>query len=164
MQRLDVQVAETMRNARGSKKKNDGNGEDEDMDEEDFMQEVEADREMRSQMNLYKQDMVAKKGNDEDAMNDGNQEEDDDDEDDQQIKLDELLDNLVLDAGPDDENDQQAEIEVDNSTYYMSRQEGEKAAKDGIGYVGRDAARQIQNKDTAIAKESFDEDFMTREF
>jgi nonsense-mediated mRNA decay protein 3 len=88
----------------------------EDMDEEDFMQEVEADGEMRMGINLYKNQVVQKMTSDHaGAMditrsskhnNGDDYDEEEDDEDDQQVRLDELLDGLALqDAGPDPDDD-----------------------------------------------------------
>ena len=95
-----------------------------DMDEEDFMQEVEADKDMRLNMNLYKSDLLKKKSEaqDEDAMNDDddNDDADEDSDDDQQIKLDELLDGLALETGPDEDD-------VPQQFFF----EGEKAAEQG---------------------------------
>lgn len=124
------------------------------MDEEDFMQEVEADRDMRQGMNLYKSQPIKKRSDDEDMEgaipvgdNDDNNDDDEDDDDDQKIRLDELLDALALDAGPDDMDDAAKEGEEEGVVQYT---EGEKAAKDGINYVGREAARNIKEKDAAV--------------
>jgi nonsense-mediated mRNA decay protein 3 len=143
LQRLDVDVAESMRTARAAKR----DADEDDMDEEDFLREVEADKEMRGNMNLYKSEVVMKsKGaegsvNDEDMSTGSNPTVADDDEDDQQVKLDELLDGLVLDEGPD-----RSESCTDTA---FGTGEGEKAAKDGIGFVGREHAGQIRDKDAA---------------
>lgn len=148
LQRLDVEVAENTKSARASRQ----DAEADDMDEEDFMREVEADRDMRSQMNLYKSELLKKKRKEEDdstAMVDTNEENDDEGDDDQEVKLDELLDALVLDQGPDPEDVASAAIED------QVLEEGEKAAKDGIGYVGRDEARQVKNKEGAVPQAEF---------
>lgn len=142
LKRLDVEKAEAPQRGRGAKKQED----EDDMDEEDFMQEVEADREMRQNMNLYKSDFVAKSGSsamDEDDNNNDNADEED--EDDQQVRLDELLDNLALDAAPDGLN----EFDEDEEGLAIYT-EGEKAAKDGIGYVSREEARKIKARDAAV--------------
>ena len=155
LQRLDVEVAEDMKSARAAKNK----AEEDDMDEEDFMREVEADKEMRAQMNLYKSDILAKKKQDE--VIEGMQEDavvDDDDEDDQEIKLEELLDGLVMDAGPDEEETAEEE------EAFMGYEEGEKAAKDGINYVGREEARQVRAREVAIPQSSFGKDFDLKDF
>lgn len=151
LQRLDGAVAEGMRTDRAAKK---GAGA-EDMDEEDFLTEVEADKEMRMNMNLYKSDVVFKAHTsgadlsiDNEDMSTGSNanKSEDDDEDDQQIRLDELLDGLDLDEGPD-----QPEEGVEDAVAMVEVGEGEKAAKDGISYVGRDQARQIRDKEAAEA-------------
>merc|ERR1712176_745818 len=103
LRRLDAKVAESMKSARAAKK----DAEADDMDEEDFMREVEADREMRDQMNLYKSELLVKPENEnknsgvtinEDGINDSNamDNDDDNDDDDQELKLEELLDSLVM--------------------------------------------------------------------
>jgi nonsense-mediated mRNA decay protein 3 len=150
LQRLNVEAAESSKTARGAKK----GAEAEDMDEEDFLAEVEADKEMRMNMNLYKSDVVFQKsasgdeGSTDGDMSTGSNankgEDDDDDEDDQQVRLDELLDGLVLNEGPD----QPDECGEDGMTV-LEAGEGEKAAKDGISYVGRDDAQHVRDKDTA---------------
>jgi len=125
-----------------------------DMDEEDFMQEVEADKDMRLNMNLYKNDALKKSlatSEDEDAMHD--EEEEDDEDDDQRIKLDELLDGLALEAGPDDE-----EEDVPPQQFLA---EGEKAASQGLTYVAREEARNVREKETAIAVTSLGKEFQS---
>jgi nonsense-mediated mRNA decay protein 3 len=151
LQRLDVEVAEDLKSAKAAKK----DAEADDMDEEDFLQAVEADKEMRTQMNLYKCEQIRKKKA-EDAMETEGAAEADDEEDDQEIQLDELLDGLVLDAGPDKE-------ESDKSTFeeYL---EGGKAAKDGINYVGREESRQVRDKETAVPLTEFAKEYSAEDF
>lgn len=150
LQRLDVQVGDeaTTANAKRTAKDND----DDNMDEEDFMQEVEADKDMRLSMNLYKNELVKTKtaeGQNDDV------DEDEDDDDDQKIKLDELLDELNLDDGPDNE-DEDIAVDADGSTNnevlfaQPTGQEGVTAARDGITYVNRETARTIRDKESAI--------------
>jgi nonsense-mediated mRNA decay protein 3 len=152
MQRLDVEVSEDMKSARAAKK----DAEADDMDEEDFMREVEADKEMRSQMNLYKSEQAKKKvdpaEDDADMKN-----EDDDGEDDQEVKLEELLDGLVVEEGPDEED----AIAVEEQTVF---EEGEKAAKDGINFVGREEARLMREKDGATAQSTFGKEYDMKDF
>lgn len=136
LKRLDVKKGEE---ETGRKKKKDKDADMENVDEEDFMQELEADKEMRTRVNIYKSG-AAKSGNDED--NDG-----EDDEDDQKITLDELLDNLVLDSKPDDDEIVEDEMGEGQAVFIT---DGERAAKDKIGYVGRDDALNIASKDTAV--------------
>jgi len=125
-----------------SKRKNADDAEADDMDEEDFMQEVEADKDMRVNMNLYKSDVQPKKPEkeqEEDAMDD----DDDDVDDDQQIQLDELLDGLALDAGPDSAAEQSAPTS-------FGRAEGELAISQGLEYVPREDARHVRHRDAAV--------------
>jgi nonsense-mediated mRNA decay protein 3 len=150
LQRLNVDVVETK-----SKK-----GDTQDMDEEDFMQEVEADKEMRHNINLFKNDAVVNKqgGDDGDEADmDNGDDEDEDGEDDQKVQLDELLDGLQLETGPDAED----VGEADEYDQYLV--EGEKAAKDGIAYVSREDARHVQAKDVATPVTSgWGEDFHSK--
>jgi nonsense-mediated mRNA decay protein 3 len=153
VQRLDVEVAEDMKTARALKNK----AEADDMDEEDFMREVDADREMRSQMYLYKSEEAKKKAAEEQDTDMKNEDNDDDDDDDQEVKLEELLDGLVVDAGPDKE-DKAGKEEP------LVYEEGGKAAQDGINYVGRDDAREVRDKDVAVPKSAFGKDFEMKDF
>jgi nonsense-mediated mRNA decay protein 3 len=139
LQRLEVEAGEEA-NGRAANK---ATADADDMDEEDFMQEVEADKDMRLNMNLFKNEAFQVKKKD-DQMDTG---VDEDDDDDQQIKLDELLDTLALDSGPDMDNE---EGEDAPSQIPMAYAEGEKAAKDGIVFVDRDAARSVRAKDAAV--------------
>lgn len=150
LQRLDVEVAESMKSARAAKQ----DAEADDMDEEDFMREVEADKEMRLQMNLYKSEQLKDKkpeNEDTDMAND------DESDDDQEVKLEELLDGLVMDSGPDPEDD----IEEQG---FFGYEEGEKAAKDGIRYVGRDEARQMADKGAAVPQSAFGKEYDMKDF
>jgi nonsense-mediated mRNA decay protein 3 len=149
LKRLEVKQGESTTNARSAK----NDAETDDMDEEDFMREVEADKEMRSQMNLYKSDVAAKV---ESASMEELAGDDDDDEDDQEIKLDELLDGLALDAGPDDEDEDE---EQGVAHHQGPLAEGDRANKDGIKYVGREDARQIRVKDVAVPLTEFGKEF-----
>jgi nonsense-mediated mRNA decay protein 3 len=159
LQRLDVEVAESMRSARAAK----SDAEADNMDEEDFLREVEADRDMRSQMNLYKSENLLKKKSssgdnmDEDGVGATNDDEDADD--DQEIKLEELLDGLVVDDGPDQEDAVEQDAQTD-----FSLEEGQKAEKDGINYVGREEARQLKNKEVAVAKSTFGKQYDMKDF
>jgi hypothetical protein len=103
---------------------------------------------MRINMNLYKSDVVMKSNDGESSVNGEDMStgskatNGDDDEDDQQVKLDELLDGLFLDEGPD-------RADQDDTEIASGTGEGEKAAKDGIGFVGREHAGQVRDKDVA---------------
>lgn len=116
-----------------------------DMDEEDFMQEIEADKEMRMNMNLYRSEKLVQEADD--------RQEDGDDEDDQQIQLDELLDALVLDQGPDPQ-DKVMDAEEDGGVHF----EGEMAAKAGLTYIAREDARRIREKDVATVASELKDD------
>jgi len=153
LQRLDAKAAESLKNSRAVKKDAEAN----DIDEEDFMREVEADREMRDQMNLYKSELLKKKESEcsdaamNEDMNNNETVNDDEDDDDQEIKLEELLDGLVMNDGPDQE-DVVPEFGVE---------EGEKAAEDGIHYVGREESRLVKDKEGAIPKSCFGNEYGT---
>jgi len=139
LQRLGVDITDTL-NTKKSRKEKDLD----DVDEEDFLREVEADKEMRSNMNVYK----SKEGKKTEV-------EIIDEEDDQKVTLNELLDGLVL-------------SEPDTDTLEMSEEileEGERAAKDKIAYIGKDKALDIKTKDVAVsAGNVFGKEFMTKDF
>ena len=162
LQRLDADVVEAL-NPRVAKK----DKENDDMDEEDFLQEVEADKEMRSRMNLYKSEYIARKlVNNEEIKVEG---EADDDEsiDDQEVRLDELLDGLVLDGGTDSQAnglEKVMEMEEDENGDVLL-EEGERAAKDGLGFIQKDDARNMQTKEAAVpVGNSFDKEFMDKKY
>jgi nonsense-mediated mRNA decay protein 3 len=167
LQRLDVQVAESLR-AKTAKK----DAELDDMDEEDFLREVEADAEMRKSMNLYKSEALLKTKIEDEAIGKSadlvatDEDADDEDEDDQQIKLEELLDGLVLDDGPDGPDEfipENTATMGEDEAWEAATQfytEGAKAAKDGLSYVPRDHANQIRDKETAVSIPSFSKQFM----
>jgi len=148
LQRLDIKTGEEeQKSGRGKKGKKDV--EMENLDEEDFMQELEADRDMRTRVNIYKSDIAVSKENKEGE--DGSDKNEDEEDDDQKITLDELLDNLVLDSKPDAEDGAiLGETSLDGGQGMMFVGEGERAAKDSIGYIGRDEALNIEVRDTAI--------------
>lgn len=148
LQKLNVDISEVM-NARASKK----DVELDNVDEEDFLREVEADRDMRNNMNLFKSENAKKTEDPLPSSSDGNG--DDEDDDDQQVQLDELLDSLVLKDGPDNMDDDA----LDTSP----AEEGGKAAEDGIAYAGRDDARRIDEKAAAVPVSSFGKDFMNED-
>merc|ERR1712232_1400517 len=90
-------------------------------DEEDFMREIETDKEMRSLINIYNSGMNLKTENeDDDDVNN------DDDEN--------------IDTGLNDDWE-----------YHRQAVEGEKAKQDGISYIGREHARNISTKSAAMA-------------
>jgi len=93
LQRLEADKVEATKAKKAKKDEEDDN-----MDEEDFLREVEADAEMRGNMNLYKTEVAMKMETEKDNESTA------DDDDDQKVRLDELLDGLVLDDGPDKKN------------------------------------------------------------
>ena len=140
------------------KKKKDKDADMENVDEEDFMQELEADKEMRTRVNIYKSDVVVK--GDEDT----NEDDEEEDEDDQKITLDELLDNLVLDSKPDDVNEmEQDETLAAEDSQGMFIMDGERAAQDNIGYVGREEALNIASKETATVSKAWGKEFTDKD-
>lgn len=157
LRRLDIKKGdeeEQKSSGRRGKKSKNKEAEMEIVDEEDFMQELEADREMRTRVNIYRPDNIAVSRESKDECGDG----DEDDEDDQKITLDELLDNLVLNSKPDVQDDaamQGGEVaalgaDAQEGAVMEFVGEGERAVKDNIGYVGRDEALNMQAKDTAV--------------
>jgi len=158
LQRLEADTVDASKAKSAMKDK-----ENDDMDEEDFLREVEADKEMRSNMNLYKTEVAMKKEKEGVAADD-----DDDDDDDQQVRLDELLDGLVLDDGPDQDMTGGVPLDEDlpwGGVYQAGvLEEGEKAAKDGLNYLGRDEALHVKTKDAAMPVETFGHQFMDKKF
>jgi nonsense-mediated mRNA decay protein 3 len=154
LQRLEVDVTNTMEtNRRGGAAK--AKVDEMDVDEEDFMQEVEADREMRQNINLYRSGLAKKPY----SMTTSDNENEDavEDDDDQQVKLDELLDGLALDATPDvDLPDPPLNAEDD----HLEFEEGRRALRDGISYVDREAARSVRGKEVAIHVPRLDDGFL----
>ena len=146
LRRLDVVDAETHRRKAAT--------EDADaMDEEDFLQEVEADKDMRLNMNLYRQKILRKSRSTsmdtEDARSRegamaGDNDEEESDSDDQKITLEELLDGLNLDERRDAEDEEGIEA-------VPVYGEGEKAHQDGIGYIDREEARGVREKEAAVS-------------
>ena len=139
LERLPVVAGDEEQQQQSNSKRKKADAKADEMDEEDFMQEVEADKDMRLNMNLYKSDGLKKASADqqgEDVMED----DDDDKDDDQRIQLDELLDGLALEAGPDEED-------VPLQQFFV---EGEKAAEQGLTYVSREEARHVRDKDAAV--------------
>ena len=159
LQKLDADAVEATKSRKAKKDK-----EDDDMDEEDFLREVEADKEMRINMNLYKTEIALQK--EKEANTKGNDDDDEEDfDDDQQVRLDELLDGLVLD---DDNDKEMKDIELNEDLpwggvgYFV--EDGEKAAKDGIAYTGREDSQNIKQKDPAMPVDSFSKQFVGKDF
>ncbi len=76
---------------------------DDDRDMEHFLQQIEGDREMRQNMNLYKRKEPVKKAVEKDAMDEEDDEDDEYVEDDEEVRLDELLDDMSLNSDLDEE-------------------------------------------------------------
>jgi len=147
IQRLDVKAEESTKSARVQKQE----AEQDEMDEEDFMREADADKDMRGQMNLYKSDIAKKEKDD---TGDAEMENDDDDsDDDQEVKLEELLENLVVSSGPDPKDNPEEQEE------FFGLEEGEKAAKDGIRYVGREESRLMKERESAVPTTEFSDEY-----
>ncbi len=156
LQRLDADKVEATKSKKAKK-----DDENDDMDEEDFLREVEADAEMRINMNLYKTE-VAKKMETTDEN-----EATDDDEDDQQVRLDELLDGLVLDDGPDKKMEDfeiNEDLQWGGIDQHGMLEEGERAAKDGLTYTGREESQNVKEKDSAMPVQTFGTQFMDKKF
>lgn len=178
LQRLpNVKKGEEEEGGRRNDKKAKKADETDRMDEEDFMQELEADRDMRQRVNIYKSDVVLKEGpftkRDEKVDDDSQNEED---EDDQKITLDELLDNLVLDLKPDivgvgaeedvamtetGDNNMTTSDDFAGCTSFV--EDGARAKKDKIKYVGRGEALNIAEKESAVPVNVWGKDFMHKE-
>ena len=169
LERLDVEISDDMR--KGSKRK-DGQELD-DNDEEDFLRELEADRDMRSRVNLYKRDPNNIAGsnqqqndNPDDILQDFD--DDDDEHDDQKVELDELLDGLVLDGGPDHEMEDPEEDQFDPDQGPMegfasqAEMDGSRAREEGVGFIGKD--KTVPDKSEAISVEQFGQQFMNAKF
>ena len=159
LQKLDADAVEATKSRKAKKDK-----EDDDMDEEDFLREVEADKEMRINMNLYKTEIALQK--EKEANTKGNDDDDEEDfDDDQQVRLDELLDGLVLD---DDNDKEMKDIELNEDLPWGGVghfvEDGEKAAKDGIAYTGREDSQNIKQKDPAMPVDSFSKQFVGKDF
>ena len=88
--------------------------------------------------------------------------------------MDELLDNLILGSKPDARDDAAMQGTVDDTAVrtlvgevqiavdgMVLIGEGERAAKDNLGYVGRDEALNIQQKDTAVVVQTLGKEFST---
>ena len=150
LQKLDIKKGEE-NERKGKKQRKDV--EMEQADEEDFLQELEADKEMRTRVNVFKSDAVATNSTED---NDGDA-DDGEDEDDQKISLDELLDNLVLDSKPDEDDEMAAEESAIPGM--MLVREGERAARDNITYIGRDDALNVQARDTAVVSSEWGKEF-----
>jgi len=146
LQRLDVDVAEDLKAKKGKNSKGDDG---DDMDEEDFYREMDADKEMRAAINLYKEDIKSKKTDECEVTME--EEPDADVDDDQEVKLEELLDGLALDKGPDGELAAANPVPLAAEEIFAATvEEGERAARDGLTYIGRDSAKQIPDKESAV--------------
>ena len=159
LQRLDVEVAEDLKKGKAGEKEQ----EKIDEDEEDFLRELEADRDMRDRINLYKHEEVIKKREEAGEL-EADDDDDDDAADDQKLRLDELLDGLVLDQGPDEVVEQEM-LEFDEDMPYggmvgFAVEEGARARKDGIGYIDRDDRDKVEKRSVAVPVQQFGAEFM----
>ena len=96
----------------------------EEKDYEDFLQELESDRELRSQVNMYKNSRTAasgSKGKKEVRMEGMDEEEEEDEDDEEDVQLEELLDDLMVGEELDEE--------VTSSTVILSSAEAEGTAR-----------------------------------
>jgi nonsense-mediated mRNA decay protein 3 len=156
LQRLEADKVEATKAKKAKKDEEDDN-----MDEEDFLREVEADAEMRGNMNLYKTEVAMKMETEKDNESTA------DDDDDQKVRLDELLDGLVLDDGPDKKME---DFVIDEDQHWGGidnhgiLEEGVQAAKDGLTYAGREESQNIKDKDSAMPVQNFGEQFMDKKF
>ena len=149
LQRLNVKDGEDEFNS----KRNAKNADQDEMDEEDFMREVEADKEMRLNMNLYKSNDAVRRASMETSASHKEEDDemgDDDEEDDQQIQLDELLDGLKLDEPADAATQDMVQGQMGEDGMMNMFEEGERAAKDGLKYVSREDVRNVQDKEGAF--------------
>ena len=84
------------------------------------------------------------------------------------MKLDELLDGLILDGGPDKEDNTDVVINEDEAWGGVGQtfvEEGKKAAEDGVAFTGREEAQLGQDKEAAVVVGTvFGKDFMTKPF
>jgi len=213
LQRLDVEASdENEKSGKAAKKVQTLN----EIDEEDFLREVEADKDLRANINLYKYeggkpktvkfegaendnnnnnssensnnnnktDMADDGENDGEGDGDGGENgHSDSDEDDQKVQLDELLDGLALDAKPDvaDDGDENltnfgkvyTEEELENMTelerFQLQKgrvfyEDGERAKQDNIGFVDKDASRDVAAKSGASVVAKFGESFMNTKY
>ncbi len=148
LQRLDVEAGEEKQRKKDQEKM--------DEDEEDFLREVEADREMRKNMNLYKYPDQKKPVSESD--------DEDDEDDDQKVTIDELLDGLALDEGPDEGPDPSQFVPDEDEAFGGVQawanvvEEGARAAQDGLGYVGRD--EEVEDRTQAKPVQTWGKDFM----
>jgi nonsense-mediated mRNA decay protein 3 len=160
LQKLDVDVMDG--EVSGSRKKNVAMEVD-DEDEEEFLRQVEADREMRANINMYKSDVARDKSKSSTVESLG---EEEDDEDDQQIRLEELLDGLVLDELDHDPSSNQILNDDMSMGDIVNRDEmNDESGNHGKGstrdvlLVGREDARKIQDKDMAYAVSEFGKEY-----
>jgi len=156
LKRLNVDITEQEAGAT-SRRKKPAAADAEDVDEEDFLREVEADKELRAGMNLYGA-TTGPAAAATAATASAADEADGDDEDDQKVRLDELLSDLLL-ADTKEAAAEGGSTMDDNGG--PANFEGGKAVLDGLGFVGREDARNIPGKEVAMPVEgnSFGEKF-----
>ncbi|GMH50260.1 hypothetical protein TrVE_jg7954 [Triparma verrucosa] len=158
LQRLDVEIADDLRGKKEEEKMN--------VDEEDFLRELESDREMRERVNLYKLSEAKKRTSSSDS-------ESENEEDDQKVQLEELLDSLDLDSKPD--ADDQMVVggvpvtlpDFNEDLAYggqvgLAWEEGARANQDGIGFIDRD--EKVEDKTQPVMVQQFGKEFMKGSF
>jgi len=156
LQKLDIDRVNEEEDTKTTGRKSKGHNKmDVDEDEEEFLRQVEADRDMRANMNLFKNENT--RHNNTARLTsleiDGNDINQDDDSDDQRVRLEELLDGLALDDGPDS-------IGMDSDIQdVLASEEGTNATRDGITFVGREDSRRVRNKDLAFAVSEFGQEY-----
>lgn len=90
-----------------------------DEDYEDFLQEIEGDRELRSRINLYKKDDIKKNKEHYQQQPQQQVNKDYNELDEEEVRLDELLDDMSLDDQDNDDYDVIAEEEL-GLYYYIT--------------------------------------------
>ena len=167
LERLAVEQKEGLK----MKKKEQDQMED---DEEDFLREVDANKDMRENMNLYKADEVKVKADE--GMGVEGDDEEMNPHDDQAVKLDELLDGLDLATGPDGKVDGAMPVagvdyEYDEDKMWggapigeVMTEEGAKAREDGLGFFDRDEANDVEDKSQPTKVTQFGDQFLSKGF
>jgi len=167
LDKLNVKIVESCRAKKAKKDQMDDT-----IDEEDFLREVEADKEMRININLYKSEVAIQEEEEgaDTAMDNDDVDDGEEDDDDQQVKLDELLDGLILDEAPDEKEQQMADVDIDEDEAWGGVgqtfvEEGKKAAEDGVAFTGRDEAAAVKDKEAAVVVGTvFGTEFMKKPF
>ncbi len=110
---------------------------DEDEDVEEFMQEIEGDKEMRANVKLYKKQSAAAKAAKTVKMAEETGSDDGEDMDEEQVRLDELLDELTLSGYKDEHGN---EVSMEASSKIMSAEEAARTVAVDIAGTGFEEA------------------------